>query len=245
LQNGQAVISLRASRILRSFAQLLPKLIALPKLTALSLSLSFALAGPSQLRAEPAFDFYVLALSWSPSFCLTNEAQRAKPADQATGQCALGAASAFVLHGLWPQYEVGFPSDCTAGQPASPVFDQAKGLWPDEGLARYEWRKHGTCSGKGPSGYFADVRQALAKVIIPLDWTKPKQEMKLKPIEVERAFVAQNPQLRPGMLAVTCQKGFLQEVRICLSKDVNSFRPCPDVVKSACRADRITIPAVR
>ena len=233
------MISIFVSRSLRPLSQLLPQLIAL------SVGLVFGLAAPSKLHAQPAFDYYVLALSWSPSFCLTNEAQRAKPADQASGQCASGSASAFVLHGLWPQYEIGYPSDCAAGQPARPVFDQAKGLWPDEGLARYEWRKHGTCSGKGPSAYFADVRQALAKVIIPPDWTKPKQEMKLKPIEVERAFLDHNPQLRPGMLAVTCQKGLLQEVRICLSKDVNAFRPCPDVVKSACRADRITIPAVR
>ena len=211
----------------------------------LSLGLTLSLAGQSRLQAEPAFDFYLLALSWSPSFCLINADERGASANPSKNQCAPGASSGFVLHGLWPQYEKGFPSDCAAGQPSRTAFEQAKDLWPDEGLARYEWRKHGTCSGKGPAGYFADVRKALDKVIIPQEWNKPDHESKIKPIEMERAFVAHNPQLRPGMLAVTCQKGMVQEVRICLSKDLNSFRSCPDVVRSACRADRITIPPVR
>ncbi len=211
----------------------------------LFLALVLQFSSLPKLQAETDFDFYVLALSWSPSFCQINASERGKPASSSGGQCAPGASSGFVLHGLWPQYEVGFPSDCAAGSPSRTLFDQAKDLWPDDGLARYEWRKHGTCSGKGPSGYFADVRQALAKVTIPQQWQKPDQEIKIKPIDVERSFIAQNPQLRPGMLAVTCQKGLLQEVRICLSKDVHSFRACPDVVRSTCRADRMTVPPVR
>lgn len=63
------------------------------------------------------FDFYVLSLSWSPSYC---EAE----GEQANGQqCRAGRPYAFVVHGLWPQYERGYPENCQAG--ASNVSNEA------------------------------------------------------------------------------------------------------------------------
>ena len=56
---------------------------------------------------EPGkFDFYVLALSWSPSFC--EQAGERKRAQQQCGERPFS----FVVHGLWPQYEKGFPEFC-------------------------------------------------------------------------------------------------------------------------------------
>ena len=49
------------------------------------------------------FDYYVLALSWSPSYCAGEAGQN----DQQ--QCAPGRRFAFVVHGLWPQYNKGWP----------------------------------------------------------------------------------------------------------------------------------------
>ena len=57
------------------------------------------------------FDFYVLSLSWSPSFCEA-AGERGTPPQQ---QCGARPYS-FVVHGLWPQYERGFPEFCQ--QPA-------------------------------------------------------------------------------------------------------------------------------
>ena len=186
------------------------------------------------------FDFYVLALSWSASFCESGGAQKGRR------QCAPGAAHGFVLHGLWPQYERGHPSDCAADRPLSrAVIDAHPGLFPDEGLARYQWRKHGTCSGKGPSAYFADVRRARDMVRVPEQFAAPRQEARLAPIDVLRAFQDANPRLRPGMAAVGCQRGLLQEVRVCLSRDLRDFRPCPEVVRLSCRARDIRVPAPR
>src|SRR5438270_13005905 len=55
---------------------------------------------------EPGkFDFYVLSLSWSPSYC-EQAGERAPPQ-----QCGTRPFS-FVVHGLWPQYEKGFPEFC-------------------------------------------------------------------------------------------------------------------------------------
>ncbi len=184
------------------------------------------------------FDFYVLSLSWSPGFCGTGGAEKAR------AQCSPGAHQGFVVHGLWPQYDHGFPSDCgPAGRtPSRLALEATRGLYPDEGLARYEWRKHGTCSGKSPTDYFADVRRARDAVAIPPAFTAPQAPQSWTPIDIQRALVAANPRLRPGMLAVTCRAGVLEEVRVCFSKDLRAFQPCPEVARAACRTREISVP---
>jgi ribonuclease T2 len=182
------------------------------------------------------FDFYVLALSWSPGFC-----------DSVGGshdQCEPGKGLGFVVHGLWPQYERGFPSDCEGPRsPSRIALERANGVFPDERLARYEWRKHGTCSGKSPSDYFADVARAREGVTIPPLFVKPTRDQTFTPIDIERAFYEVNPRLRPGMMAVSCRRDVFEEVRICLSKDLREFRACPEVVQHGCRRREITVPA--
>ena len=63
-------------------------------------------------RAEP-FDYYVMALTWTPSWC-------AAEGDPADSQCDPARGFGFTLHGLWPQYEEGWPSYCrtTARDPS-------------------------------------------------------------------------------------------------------------------------------
>ena len=182
-------------------------------------------------------DFYVLALSWSPGFCATGGAEKARE------QCQSGMGLGFVVHGLWPQFERGFPSDCDgAGRPISrTALEAAKGLFPSEGLARYEWRKHGSCSGRSPQDYFADVRAARDLVSVPPEFERLKQEEEVAPAEILRSFGKANPRLRAGMAAVTCARGYLQEVRVCLSKDLREFRPCPEVTRNSCRAPSIKV----
>ena len=58
-------------------------------------------------NAPGEFDFYVLALSWSPSFCEA-AAERGNSGRSQQIQCG-GRPFSFVVHGLWPQYERGFP----------------------------------------------------------------------------------------------------------------------------------------
>jgi ribonuclease T2 len=196
-------------------------------------------AGPASV-APGNFDFYVLALSWSPSFC----AGRGSARDST--QCDTGRRLGFVVHGLWPQFERGFPQDCDGERnPSRLALEAARGLYPDEGLARYEWRKHGTCTGRAPSEFFADVRRARDLVTVPPVLVAPDQPQRLAPTDIQRAFYAANPRLRPGMMAIGCAAGALQEVRVCISKDLRDFRPCPEVVRSSCRAGAIQIPPVR
>src|SRR5690606_30212477 len=94
------------------------------------------------LRAQPGgdFDFYVLSLSWSPSYC---EAE-GRSADRS--QCGTGRDFAFVVHGLWPQFERGFPEFCSTrgGEPDRASVDAMLDIVPSPSLVRYQWRKHGT-----------------------------------------------------------------------------------------------------
>jgi ribonuclease T2 len=213
---------------------------------ALALFLCLCLAAPTRAQpsAPPApgnFDFFVLSLSWSPGFCAT------AGSDKAPDQCAAGTGLGFVVHGLWPQFEHGFPSDCAAAArpPSRTALARAAGLFPDEGLARYEWRKHGTCTGEAPAGYFADVRRARDEIVIPAMFQAPQAVQNVAPAAVERAFMDANPRLRPGMMAIFCQKAILQDVRFCLTKDLRDFRTCPEVVRAACRSPQISVPPMR
>ncbi|MFC7053891.1 ribonuclease T2 [Hansschlegelia quercus] len=195
-------------------------------------------AGPAQATGD--FDFYVLALSWSPSYC-ERSGDRADPE-----QCGVHGPRGFVLHGLWPQYERGFPKNCrtTGRQPTRAQVEGVLDLWPGPGLVRHEWRTHGTCSGLDPVSYFALAREAVGKVVTPPSLERVSEDVESSPVEVERAFIAANPRLKPSMIAVQCDGGAMSEVRICMSKDL-AFRPCPEVDRSACRASRVSLPAAR
>ncbi|MCW2274544.1 ribonuclease T [Rhodoblastus acidophilus] len=185
------------------------------------------------------FDYYLLSLSWSPSFCATGGAERSRR------QCAPGANPGFVVHGLWQQYARGYPPNCDGGDLPYSVLTTLNDLYPDPGLARHEWRAHGACSGKSPQNYFADVRAARDAVAIPPELKALREDLFVSPLDIQRAFIAANPRLRPGMMTVTCQRGALQEARICLSRDLRDFVACPDVVRRGCRSQDIVVPAGR
>jgi ribonuclease T2 len=192
--------------------------------------------------APGEFDFYVLALSWSPGFCELDGGR-----ERNREQCGEGANLRFVVHGLWPQNERGYPSDCgPAGRNASRIaMEQAQGLFPSEGLARHQWRKHGTCSGSSPSDYFADTRRAREKIVVPPQLATGDRDQNWTAIDLERAFIAANPGLRTDMMSVACRRGVLQEVRICFTKDLRNFRTCQEVDRSGCRTREITVNAPR
>jgi ribonuclease T2 len=202
-----------------------------------------ALAQPRETRGAPsgAFDFYVLALSWSPGFCEAGGSSRGRE------QCEAGRRLGFVVHGLWPQFEQGYPADCEPHGRFAPrgSLEEARGLFPDSDLARYQWRKHGTCSGLGPTEYFQAARRARELVRLPERLEAPAQDTKVLSHEIERAFTEANPGLRPEMMAVECGRRVFQEIRICLTKDLRGFRACPEVDRAGCRAGEITVHAVR
>jgi ribonuclease T2 len=186
------------------------------------------------------FDFYVLSLSWSPSFCdVGGGAQKAR------SQCEPGRGLGFVLHGLWPQFTRGYPTECgmASRSPSRIAMESARGVFPEEGLARHEWRKHGTCSGLSPTDYFVAARRARDAVKIPPPLQRPSQEQRWSVVDLERAFVAANPGLRADQISVSCRQGQLSEVRVCFTKDVRGFQSCPTLGRGACRGRDFIVPA--
>ena len=205
-----------------------------------ALPLGFATGAAAQDRGEAPgrFDFYVLALSWSPGFCETSGSRRH------SAQCEPGRRLGFVVHGLWPQNERGYPSECGSERPAPRyALDEARGIYPDMGLARHEWRMHGTCTGLAPTAYFASVRRAREKISIPEPLSELARDGETTPQNIERAFATANPGLRPDMMAVTCRRGRLQEVRICMTRDLSKFRRCPEIDRAACHFGPIRVTA--
>jgi ribonuclease T2 len=190
---------------------------------------------------EPgSFDFYLLALSWSPSFC-----ERAGERPSAQQQCGERPYS-FVVHGLWPQYEKGFPEFCQNPAPRLDrgIVSSMLDLMPAPRLIFRGWDKHGVCSGLPARAYFDTVRKARAAVKIPAEFLEPKAALTVTPGEVEEAFVSANPGMSRAGITVTCSSTHLNEVRICLSRDLK-FRDCADVDRRSCRRDKLVMPPVR
>ncbi len=206
--------------------------------------LSAAVAQDRRQNAAGEFDFYVLSLSWSPSFCeAANE--RGGPSKSQQIQCG-GRPYSFVVHGLWPQYERGFPNYCQQPAPRLDrnIVSSMLDLMPAPGLIFSEWDKHGTCSGLSARSYFETIRKARAMVKIPeqfIDLAEPKT---VAPADVEDAFVKANPGLSNDAIAVTCDRTRLSEVRICLNKDLQ-FRSCDEIVQRTCRRDSVLMPPLR
>jgi ribonuclease T2 len=196
----------------------------------------------NQRRNQPGeFDFYVLSLSWSPSFCRESE-ERGRSSNE---QCR-GRPYSFVVHGLWPQYERGFPRDCEVPSPrlSREITTSMLDLMPARGLIYHEWDQHGTCSGLEAQGYFDLIRKARETVKIPENYAGLRSTLTVSPEEVEEAFVKSNPGLSHGAVSVTCSSTRLSEVRICLSKDLK-FRDCEENERRACRREKLIMPPVR
>lgn len=193
--------------------------------------------------APGQFDFYVLSLSWSPSFCAAAAERNARR--PASGECGARSYS-FVVHGLWPQYTRGFPEYCQLPAPridhrlVSSMLD----LMPAPHLVFNEWDKHGTCSGLAPRAYFETIRKARAAVKIPPEYLHVDEPLQVTPDAVADAFVKANPGLTRNGIAIECSRRRLSEIRLCLSKDLQ-FRDCPGVVRRSCRINQLVMPPVR
>jgi ribonuclease T2 len=222
---------------------------ARPPYAILAVGLWLGLLGgaPAQTRSqgEPGkFDFYVLALSWSPSYCASVE-ERA-PGRNPDRQCSGGRPYAFVVHGLWPQYERGFPSFCQVPAPriGRALADDMLDLMPSPRLVYHEWDRHGTCSGLTAPVYFEAVRKARAAITIPAAYADLEKPAQVSPAEVLDNFLKVNSGLAREDIAIECDGTRLTGVRICLSKQL-SFRACPEVTQRTCRRDKVLMPAVR
>lgn len=197
---------------------------------------------PAWADGEPAgrFDYYVLSLGWSPAWCATTGDARGDD------QCDPRHDYGFTLHGLWPQYELGWPSYCrTTVREATRAETAAMAdITGSAGLAWHEWKKHGRCSGLNAADYFALSRQAYEGVTVPAIFAGLKRDIRLPARVVEDAFLEANPDLDRNMITVTCDQGRIAEVRLCLTKDLVP-RACGEDAVRDCRMQDALMEKVR
>lgn len=200
------------------------------------------MAGIARAEGERAgdFDYYVLALSWTPNWCaLEGDARGAE-------QCDPRHDHGFTLHGLWPQHEDGWPSFCrtTARNPSRHDTAAMTDIMGSAGLAWYQWKKHGRCSGLSAEAYFEASRNAYGAVARPGIFRKLREAVRLPAAVVEEAFLEANPGMTPDMVTVTCTAGRIAEVRVCLTKDLEP-RDCGADAARDCRARAAVMEVVR
>lgn len=198
------------------------------------------LAGMARADGEPAgeFDYYVMALSWTPSWCELEGDDRGSP------QCDPGQGFGFTLHGLWPQYEDGWPAFCPTVErnPSRTMTNNMADIMGTSGLAWYQWTKHGVCSGLSASDYYALSRLAYSRVTRPDLLRQLDRELRLPAEVIEQAFLEANPDLSDDMMTVTCRAGRVQEVRICLTRDLEPRACAPDVARDCTLTDALFSP---
>ena len=172
------------------------------------------------------YDYYVMSLSWSPTFCQTHRDE-----DEQCNHKGYG----FVLHGLWPQYDKGRgPEHCpSTAEPDRKTVADALAFMPSRRLVNHEWQTHGTCTGLGPHAYFALADRAFASVRVPPQLIAPPRDVQMTADDVRGAFRQTNPRLRDDMMNLHCSKGELVEVRICLDKDL-APRSCGKRMRTGC-----------
>lgn len=176
------------------------------------------------------FDYFVVALSWSPNWCAIEGDARASP------QCDAGSGHGWILHGLWPQFHRGYPAFCQTIEraPSRAMTRDMADIMGTSGLAWHQWRKHGSCTGLSAPAYYALSREAYTRISRPAVFRKLDREVALPAAVVEEAFLKANPEMVPDGVTVTCRDGHIQEVRICLSKDLDPV-PCGQDVVRDCR----------
>lgn len=201
-------------------------------------------AGAEEHRPALAFDHYVLALSWSPTYCASPRGRRE------AFQCGSGRRYDFVVHGLWPQYREGWPQYCApnARPVPEPLVEGMLDIMPSPRLVRHQWRKHGTCTGLAPKDYFALTRKLYDGLRIPARYIDPGGSIEVSVDQIVADFLATNRSLARSMISVHCgnrrDRARLAELRICFSRD-GAPLPCGRNEQRRCRAERLVLPPVR
>ncbi len=179
-----------------------------------------------------AFDYYVLSLSWAPTYCATHTDD--------TDECS--SPHGFVIHGLWPQYAAGgYPDTCSGRQLNAAELQAGTAVYPSTKLASHEWTVHGTCSGLEPMAYFKAVADARDSIRIPRELQPGDRNATMRAMDIVRAIRGANPSLPTNAIAVVCAHNSIVEVHVCFDKKLNP-RACSTGVKTSCGSGPVSVP---
>ena len=202
---------------------------------ALILALVWPFAAWAEGEAAGDFDYYVLSLSWSPTWCALEGDARGSP------QCDAKAEFGWVLHGLWPQNEAGWPSYCRTGErdPSRAQTAAMADIMGTGGSAWHQRKKHGRCSGLAADDFFALAREAYGRITRPEVFRKLDRDVKLPAAVVEQAFLEENTGLEADGITITCKSGRIQEARVCLTRGMEPRVCGADVVRDCSMSDAL------
>lgn len=189
------------------------------------------------------FDYYTMVMSWSPTYCESHRRDKT--------QCGRRKYD-FVVHGLWPQYNRGWPQNCRVPKGQYYVSDKMTAsmlnIMPSKRLIIHEWRKHGTCSGLTQERYFQLTRKVHEVIKKPKEFKNPNRMITTTPAKLKQAFIRANVWLKPSMISVQCgnrrDRGRLSEIRFCFTKGFKPM-PCGNNEKRSCKAKILIMPPVR
>ncbi len=155
--------------------------------------------------------------------------------DRNSPQCDPSEDYGWILHGLWPQFETGWPSYCntSARNPSRSDTGAMADIMGTSGLAWHQWKKHGRCSGLSSEDYFALSRDAYGTITRPEILRKLTDPIKLPAKVIEDAFLEANPNLNASGITITCKKQYIQEARICFTKGLE-LRQCGEDTRRDC-----------
>ena len=199
-----------------------------------------ALRVQAEGEAAGDFDYFVMSLGWSSNWCALEGDRKGDP------QCDAGRNLTWTLHGLWPQYEDGYPSYCRTSQndPSRAESEAMADIMGGSGLAWYQWKKHGRCAGLPAKSYYATMRKAFASVTIPPLFANVSKDLQVPAEVIEKAWLESNPNLNRDQITVTCKAGMIQEVRICLTPALEPRRCGADVIRD-CTLQDADLQAIR
>ena len=199
-------------------------------------SLFSSLFKTSGRKAKPGD--YLLALSWQPGFCSANrrkrECRNARNSDL--------SASAFSLHGLWPQPR----SNVYCGVSSQDKTIDKRSRWDRlkalklsrstknalqqampgfaSNLQRHEWIKHGTCYGTDAETYYQDSMRLQKELNLgPLDELFVKSRGKKLTLRTIQATITKHFGIGAGKrVAMRCGKrGQINELWLALRGDIS------------------------
>jgi ribonuclease T2 len=208
----------------------------------LLLAWSAPLAQGSRGDQPGDFDYYILALGIAPSFCMLEGNNEGKH-ECTNANDASYREIPLTVHGLWPNKARksvnAQPHDCSAeafsGLPGD-LTEQLRRYMPgaSDGLDRYEWRKHGVCSGLSPASYFDDIvllakraNATIGAIMKENNWLG--QNVRID--DLLDAIASRNPALAQAIV-VKCrfERGqpngrrslaYIDEIRVILSKNLS------------------------
>lgn len=196
---------------------------------------------PNQARRTPVKG-YTLALSWSREQCRGRERDPSMRY-QCAGQIG---EFGFVVHGLWPETNgPSYPQYCkTVGVLSRETIRRNICMTPTPQLQQHEWAKHGTCMAKTPEAYFGAARLLFDAIQFPDMVRLSRQSERGTPLTVAHiaeAFAELNEELPAEAIKVKINdKGWLEEVRICLAKNFMP-RKCPRFAQGAANNAKVKV----